>query len=384
MEAVADFTIEQTPAGGAVRLRGDWTSAGLGRAGDRLATALKAFTGPSKVVSAAPVFDLADLGRFDTAGALSLSLALTQAGLERDAPGLAQRPDVERLMAFVGQSLQAQEKTVAVQRINPAYAVLVRLGEAVAHIGTEIYLTFIFYGRLMATLGRCLANPRRLRLAPIVSLMERAGLDALPIVAATNFFVGATLGFLGDDLLQQFGAQIYSVELIGIGVLREFAVLITAVILAGRSASSFAAELGAMKMNQEVDAMEVMGVDAFDALVLPRFIAMMTMMPLLTFVAMIAGLLGGMAVTWAVVGLAPPFFLQRLVDNVGVNQFWIGMVQAPVMAVVIASIGCRQGLEVGGDVEQLGRRVTTAVVQAIFAIIMIDAAFALLFMEIGQ
>jgi len=379
MDSAADFSIEQTQTGGAVRLLGDWTSAGLGRAGDRLAAALKAKARQPEL----PTFDLADLGRFDTAGALSLSLALSQAGLARDAQGLAERPDVARLMAFVGQSLHAQEK-VAVKRIDPAFAALVRLGEAVAHVGTEIYLTFVFYGRLMATLGNSLLDPRRLRWAPTVSLMERAGLDALPIVAATNFFVGATLGFLGDDLLQQFGAQIYSVELIGIGVLREFAVLITAVILAGRSASSFAAELGAMKMNQEVDAMQVMGVDPFDALVLPRFIAMATMMPLLTFVAMISGLLGGMAVTWAVVGLAPPFFLQRLVDNVGVNQFWIGMCQAPVMAVVIAAIGCRQGLEVGGDVEQLGRRVTTAVVQAIFAIIMIDAGFALLFMELGQ
>jgi phospholipid/cholesterol/gamma-HCH transport system permease protein len=384
MNPVADFRIEQTEAGGAVRLLGDWTSAGLGRAGDRLAAALAA-QGRSKATAAFDLaaFDLTDLGRFDTAGALSLSLALSQAGLTPDAPGLAQRPDVGRLLAFVGHSLHVQEKG-SVKRMDPAFAVLVRLGEAVAHIGREIYLTFIFYGRLMATLGRSLIDPRRLRLAPTVSLMERSGLDALPIVAATNFFVGATLGFLGDDLLQQFGAQIYSVELIGIGVLREFAVLITAVILAGRSASSFAAELGAMKMNQEVDAMEVMGVDSFDALVLPRFIAMLTMMPLLTFVAMISGLLGGMAVTWAVVGLAPPFFLQRLVDNVGVNQFWIGICQAPVMAVVIASIGCRQGLEVGGDVEQLGRRVTTAVVQALFAIIMIDAAFALMFMELGQ
>jgi phospholipid/cholesterol/gamma-HCH transport system permease protein len=383
MDVVADFRIEQTEAGGAVRLLGDWTSASLGRAGDRLAAALKAATRTPEA-AAAPVFDLADLGRFDTAGALSLSLALSRAGLAREAPGLGQRPDVERLMAFVGQSLHAQATTAVVPRVNPAYALLVRLGEAVGHVGVEIYLNFVFFGRLIATLGRCAADPRRLRLAPIVSLMERAGLDALPIVAATNFFVGATLGFLGDDLLQQFGAQIYSVELIGIGVLREFAVLITAVILAGRSASSFAAELGAMKMNQEVDAMEVMGVDSFDALVLPRFIAMTAMMPLLTFVAMVSGLLGGMAVTWAVLGLAPPFFLQRLVDNVGVNQFWIGMVQAPVMAVVIAAIGCRQGLEVGGDVEQLGRRVTTAVVQALFAIIMIDAAFALLFMELGQ
>jgi phospholipid/cholesterol/gamma-HCH transport system permease protein len=389
MDGVADFRIEQTPTGGAVRLLGDWTSVGLGRAGDRLAVALRGYAsrspGPSSAPAAAapPAFDLADLGRFDTAGALSLSRALGQAGLTRDALALAQRPDVERLMAFISQSLHAQEK-IAVKRHDPVYGVLVRLGEAVAHIAAEIYRTFVFSGRLIATLGRCAADPRRLRLAPTVSLMERAGLDALPIVAATNFFVGATLGFLGDDLLQQFGAQIYSVELIGIGVLRVFAVLITAVILAGRSASSFAAELGAMKMNQEVDAMEVMGVDCFDALVLPRFIAMITMTPLLTFVAMIAGLFGGMAVTWAVLGLSPPFFLQRLVDNVGVNQFWIGMVQAPVMAVTIAAIGCRQGLEVGGDVEQLGRRVTTAVVQALFAIIIIDAAFALLFMELGQ
>jgi phospholipid/cholesterol/gamma-HCH transport system permease protein len=384
MDAVANFKIEQTQAGGSVRLTGDWTCVGLGRAGERLGAALKAYAASSATSSSSgPAFELDGLRRFDTAGALSLIRALSQAGLARDAPGLAQRPDVERLMAFVGKSMLAPDKAQA-KRVDPVYAVLVRLGEAVAHIGGEIYLTFSFLGRLLATLGRSAIDPRGIRLAPTISLMERAGLEALPIVAATNFFVGATLGFLGDDLLQQFGAQIYSVELIGIGVLRLFAVLITAVILAGRSASSFAAEIGAMKMNQEVDAMEVMGVDTFEALVLPRFIALLAMMPLLTFVAMIAGILGGMAVTWTVVGLAPPLFLQRLLDNVGVNQFWIGMVQAPVMAVVIAAIGCRQGLEVGGDVEQLGRRVTTAVVQALFAIILTDAAFALLFMELGQ
>jgi phospholipid/cholesterol/gamma-HCH transport system permease protein len=138
-----------------------------------------------------------------------------------------------------------------------------------------------------------------------------------------------------------------------------------------------------MKMNQEVDAMQVMGVDPFDALVLPRFLAMLTMTPLLTFIGMIAGLAGGLLVTWGVLDLSPAFFLQRMLDNVGVIQLYLGLAKAPVMAVVIAAIGCRQGLEVGGDVEQLGRRVTTAVVQAIFSIIVIDAVFAMLFMELG-
>jgi phospholipid/cholesterol/gamma-HCH transport system permease protein len=167
-----------------------------------------------------------------------------------------------------------------------------------------------------------------------------------------------------------------------VGVLREFGVLITAVILAGRSASSFAAELGAMKMNQEIDAMQVMGVDPFEALVLPRFAAMLFMMPLLTFAAMMAGLFGGVLVTWAVLDLSPAFFVERMLNNVGSTHFWVGMVKSPVLALVIAAIGCRQGFEVGGDVEQLGRRVTTAVVQALFAIILLDAVFALLFMQL--
>ena len=225
-------------------------------------------------------------------------------------------------------------------------------------------------------------HPSRLRLAPTVALMERAGLDALPITATLNFFVGATVAFLGASLLAQFGAQVYAVELVGIGMLREFGVLITAIILAGRSGSSFAAEIGAMRMNQEVDAMRTMGVDPFQALVVPRFLAMLTMTPLLTFVAMAAGLAGGMMVVWGVLNLSPTFFVERLLENVGPIPFWLGLCKAPVLAVIIAAIGCRQGLEVGGDVEQLGRRVTGAVVQALFSIIIVDAVFAMIFMEL--
>jgi len=137
-----------------------------------------------------------------------------------------------------------------------------------------------------------------------------------------------------------------------------------------------------MKMNQEIDAMQVMGVDPFEALVFPRFAALLLTIPLLTFVAVLAGLFGGLMVTWSVLGLGPTFFLQRMIDNVGVTHFWVGLSKAPVMAAVIAGVGCRQGMEVGVDVESLGRRVTAAVVHAIFAIIMIDAAFALVFMEL--
>ena len=184
-------------------------------------------------------------------------------------------------------------------------------------------------------------------------------------------------------MLSNFGAQVFTVELIGIAVMREFGVLITAVLLAGRSASSFAAEIGAMKMNQEIDAMQVMGVDPFEALVMPRFMALLITIPLLTFVAVVAGLVGGMIVSWWTLDLSPLFFVKRIEDNVGIKQFWIGLSKAPVLAIVIAAIGCRQGMEVGGDVDSLGRRVTAAVVHAIFSIILLDAVFALIYTELN-
>ena len=366
----ADFRLEAAREGGRLTLVGDWTSIGMGRAGARLAEAIK--SQPPRTL------DLSELGKFDTAGAYEL---IRVTGLKSDAKGLETRPDAARLVELVTHPPETGEKPKHVRPMPPYYKLLVRAGQGIEDIGKDIFATFAFGGQLLEALWRLVRNPSRIRVAPTVSLMERAGLDALPIVAATNFFVGATLGFLGAKLLAQFGASVFTVEMIGIGVLREFAVLITAVILAGRSASSFAAELGAMKMNQEVDAMRTMGVDPFEALVIPRFMAMLFMTPLLTFVAVMAGLFGGLLVVWGVLSLSPAFFVQRLVDNVGVTHFWVGICKAPVMAVVIAAIGCRQGLEVGGDVEQLGRRVTTAVVQALFAIIVLDAAFAMLFLE---
>jgi phospholipid/cholesterol/gamma-HCH transport system permease protein len=291
------------------------------------------------------------------------------------------RPETERLLKLVRDALATEPPPPPPRR--GIMDLVERLGRGVIDVGKDFVGTMAFNGHLLIAVGRSIANPRRIRWAPIVSMIERAGLDAIPVVAITSLFIGAVVGLLGANILTQFGAQVFAVELIGIAVMREFNVLITAVLLAGRSASAFAAEIGAMKMNQEIDAMQVMGVDPFEALVIPRFVAMLVMLPLLATVATLAGLAGGMLVTWTVLDLSPTFFLQRLVDSVGPNHFWIGLSKAPVMATVIAAIGCRQGMEVGGDVQSLGARVTAAVVHAIFSIILIDAVFALIYMELN-
>ena len=257
-----------------------------------------------------------------------------------------------------------------------------RLGKGLVGVIREFWGTMAFNGHLMVAIWRGILHPRSIRWAPVFNLVESAGLDAIPIVVITNFFIGAVIAFLASTMLADFGVQVFAVETVGIGVLREFSVVITAILLAGRSASSFAAELGAMKMQQEIDAMQVMGVDPFQALVLPRFLALLSIIPL-TFIGALAGLFGGGMILWWTADISPIFFLQRIQESVGLKHFIVGISKAPVLAIVIAAIGCRQGMLVGGDVESLGRRVTSAVVHAIFSIIMIDAIFAIVFMELN-
>ncbi len=370
MDGPAEFSVKEDPDGLTVALAGDWTGARLGLAGGELAAALA----QRKAVG----FDLSGVGRLDTAGAYALVRA---AKGDIPADRVRARPEMLRLLELVAGA--ARLKRPAKPAPRGFHEMTIRIGRGMVNLGREAFETLVFAGHLLVVLGRSILNPRRVRWAACVSLAERAGLDAIPIVATTSFFIGAVVGLLGANTLRQFGAEVFAVELIGIAVLREFNIIITAVLLAGRSASSFAAEIGSMKMNQEIDAMKVLGVDPFEALVFPRFAALLITIPLLTFVATLAGLFGGLVITWSVLGLGPAFFLQRIVDNVGVTHFWIAISKAPVMAAVIAGIGCRQGLEVGGDVESLGRRVTAAVVHAIFAIIMIDAVFALMYMELN-
>jgi phospholipid/cholesterol/gamma-HCH transport system permease protein len=369
MASPARFNIERSERGCVAQLVGDWTAVDLGLTGQKLRDALRGVESVS--------LDISGIGRCDTAGVLAI---LRASDGRVDPKTWTASPKLEQLAGLVTSAV----RPVQAQPRGPhsLEEMLDRLGRGLVNVAVDGYRTWAFVGHLLVVIGRVARDPRRIRWAPCVALAERAGLDAIPIVMVTTFFIGAVVGFLGADELSRFGAQVFAVELIGIAVMREFNVVITAVLLAGRSASSFAAEVGSMKMNQEIDAMQTMGVDPFEALVLPRFMALLFIMPLLTFVATLAGLAGGLVISWWVLGLSPDFFIQRLLDNVGITHFWVALSKVPVMAVFIAGIGCRQGMEVGGDVESLGRRVTTAVVHAIFSIILIDAAFALFYMKL--
>jgi len=366
METQADFTVQEDERGRRLVLTGDWTATAMGDAAERLGQHLRA--GGDGLI-----LDLNHARRMDTAGAYRLLQSAPHARLEA-------RPETRRLLELVEEAIKVEHPRP--RRPWSFNAMMDRLGRGLIGVGREFYETMSFNGHLLAVLGRAIVQPHRIRWAALFNIVERAGLDALPIVASANFFIGAVVGLISANTLADFNAEVFAVEGVGIAILREFNVVITAVLLAGRSASSFAAEIGAMKMQQEIDAMQVLGVDPFEALVLPRFLALFLITPLLIFVASVAGLAGGAVVLWVGTGLSPEFFSERLLENVGLKQFWLGLAKWPVMAAVVAVIGCRQGMETGGDVESLGRRVTSAVVHAIFSIIMIDAAFALIYMEL--
>lgn len=369
--AAADFELQEGEGRLTLRLLGDWTATELGRISRRLDEDLDA-----RCVDAV---DLSDLGRFDTAGALAIVQA---SGCVLPKSAWTQRPEAGRVYAMVE---KLERESAPPPRRSPGWLrTFAKVGRGVKDFVDEFALSMAFLGRLIVAVGAALRHPGRIRWAAWFSQGERAGLDAMPIIAVTNFFIGAVIAFLGANLLTQFGAAVFTVQLVAVSVLREFAVVITSVLLAGRSASSFAAEIGSMRMQQEVDAMQVMGVNPFQALVIPRLAAMLVMLPLLTFVGIVSGLFGGLLVTWSILAYGPAFFIQRIADDPMMGtHLMVGMIKAPVFAIVVAAIGCRQGMSVAGDVESLGRRVTAAVVQAIFAIIFLDAVFAMIFLELN-
>lgn len=325
------------------------------------------------------VIDVSELGRLDTAGALTLGRVGEKLGAEAEIEG--DHPYAERLIAeTLEHSGGACEKPSA----GPGLVqVLDRFGRALHGGFQEAYDTLAFFGRTLSTFAMLARHPERIRWTSTVHVMESAGLNALPIIATLAFFIGAVVAFMGATQLATFGASVFTVELVAIGVLREFGVLITAIMLAGRSDSAFTAQIGAMRMQQEIDAMKVLGLDPYVVLVAPRVIAIVIMAPLLTFVAMMTGIFGGMLVIWSDLGLTPGYFIGRMYDTTAIQHFWAGIAKAPVFAVVIAVIGCRQGMNVGGNVESLGKRTTASVVQSIFAVIVIDAVFAMAYLEMG-
>jgi phospholipid/cholesterol/gamma-HCH transport system permease protein len=325
------------------------------------------------------VFDFSGLTRIDTAGAYVLTRAI---GCH---DGFCRRWSVihytQGQKVLIDAAAMAA-KGVAVLPPKPWYDPIERLGKGAVRGFKEVIDTLSFFGQFVLVITNMLLQPQRIRWKSVVALIESVGLDAVPIVASLSFFIGAVIAFMGADLLASFGAKIFVVDLVGVSVLREFAVLITAILLAGRSNSAFTAEIGSMKMRQEIDAMTVIGLSREETLVAPRALACLISAPILTLIAMLTGLLGGLLVAWSQ-GISPVLFTARITEVISINHFWVGMVKAPVFALVIAIIGCRQGLAVEGSVESLGRRTTVSVVQAIFSVIVIDAMFAMLFLKLG-
>jgi phospholipid/cholesterol/gamma-HCH transport system permease protein len=328
------------------------------------------------------VIDISRLGQIDTTGAFLLGRTVYQcASPNADWHFRGEHASARRLIGEILERVIDCEPDEPENRYGFVRA-FERIGAGLDAFVEETIETFGFFGRTLTTGFSMLLRPHRFRWTPTVYVMEEAGVNALPIVVVLTFFIGAVVAFMGANLLETFGASVFTVELVGIAVLREFGVLITAIMLAGRSDSAFTAAIGSMKMQQEIDAMRVLGLDPYEALVVPRVIACVFMAPLLTFGAMMAGIFGGMMVSWATLDISPGFFISRMHDTIDWSHFWVGMSKAPVFGLVIAIIGCKQGMQVGGDVESLGRRVTASVVQSIFMVIVIDAIFAMMYLEL--
>lgn len=324
------------------------------------------------------ILDVSGLGRIDTSGAYLIDRAFGALdGIDDPIDIRGDHPSIVRVLGRVRKASPAAPPDPP--RVPGLIALLDRAGRGAVQAWTEFMGLLSFIGETMATLWRLALNPRRIRWRSVVSVMEEAGLDALPIVCFLSFFIGLVIAFIGANLLAMFNASVFTVELVGIGMLREFGAVLTAILLAGRTDSAFTAQIGAMKMRQEIDAMRTIGLDPMEALVAPRLIALLIMTPLLTFAATLAGIAGGIVAAWSAMDISPQMFLSRFQEVVPPRHFWVGIIKAPVFALVVAMVGCRQGMLVEGDVVSLGRRTTSAVVQAIFLVIALDAMFAVLY-----
>jgi phospholipid/cholesterol/gamma-HCH transport system permease protein len=262
------------------------------------------------------------------------------------------------------------------------HALLARIGQALESQWQQALALLGFVGLVLTAVAQLGSGRRRLRLTATVFHMEQTGLDAVPIVALLSFLIGAVVAFLGATVLRDFGAQLFTVELVSVSFLREFGPLLTAILLAGRSGSAFTAQIGSMKAREEIDAIRSLGMDPVELLVLPRLFALLLMLPLLAFLAMLAGIVGGGLVGSYALEISPGMFVARLHEMTDIRHLWVGLVKAPVFAFLIAVVGCLEGFKVEGSAESVGRHTTSSVVQAIFLVILFDALFALFFMQI--
>src|SRR5579862_4360720 len=324
--------------------------------------------------------DLAGVERLDTTGAWLLwrtTQALTARG---------NRVALVNVRAGFAPLLeQVRDRTAAAPSPQPSpparslTGFVAWVGEATVRALHRIYSIVGFGGLVAVTITQLLWRPRRLRAAATAHQMELTGLDAMPIVGLLSFVIGVVFAYQGADQLRRFGAEIYTVNLLGIAILRELGVLLSAIIIAGRSGSAFTAEIGTMQVNQEIDALRTLGLNPIEVLVLPRVFGLVFTLPLLVFYADAMGLLGGCLMTWLILGVPIPAFLDQLRGAITEWTLWVGIIKAPFFAAIISMVGCYEGFNVTGSAESVGRLTTQSVVESIFLVIVADAAFSILF-----
>ncbi len=322
--------------------------------------------------------DLTGVEALDTGGAwliADLARRVRSKGAEVTFEGL--RPAYSALLDTVAQNIPDEPGIEAERRSFADWVASV--GARTVGAWKDSLSLLGFLGLTLHRLVRTILMPRRLRRAALVSQMEETGFKAIPIVALMGFLIGVVLAFQGATQLKQFGAEIFVVELISISVLRELGILLTAIIVAGRSGSAFTASIGSMKVQEEIDAMRTLGLDPIEVLVIPRVVALLIMLPILGFIADIAALIGGGLMSWIDLGVSPGMFATRLKENTGIWQFAIGMIKAPFFALVIGVIACWQAMQVKGSAQSVGQRTTASVVQSIFMVIALDALFSIFF-----
>ncbi len=376
--ATGSAQLDATATPPCLRVAGDWTLAHyaeLERAVGLIKTPLSGDT----------TIDLDQLGSLDTAGAsllVSLLGAARLGDLAHEAPGM---PAARRaLLQTVGTALAGyREPGRKARQGNAVTDLLARIGAAMETVWQQQLKLLGFVGLILQTLAQTIWQPRRWRITSLAAHIEQTGLDAVPIIVLLTFMVGAVVAFLGSTVLADFGATIYTVDLVAYSFMREFGVLLTAILMAGRTASAFTAQIGSMKANEEIDAIRALGLDPMELLVLPRVLALLVSLPLLTFLATIAGLVGGGLVCALVLNISPIMFINAIQTNIGVQHFLVGIAKAPVFAFLIAAIGCLEGFKVTGSAESVGEHTTSSVVQSIFVVILIDALAALFYMEMG-
>lgn len=336
----------------------------------------------SAAVAAPVIIDLSKLEALDTAGAWTIyrtARNLEAAGIAVDLIGASEEQTALIEVVRAAEAEPEPDEPAGNSFVN----MVAHVGQSAVEIAKETADLLGFFGLILVTAARTLRRPGRLRLTSLFYHMEEVGLNAVPIVGLMSFLIGIVLAFQGASQLQRFGVEVFVVNLVAISVLREIGVLMTAIIVAGRSGSAFTAQIGSMKVNEEVDAMQTLGLDPIEVLVLPRLFALALTLPLLAFFADIMGLVGGGLMAWIALDISPATFVERLRVAVSMWSFWVGILKAPFFAFLIAMIGCYEGFQVTGSATSVGQRTTRAVVEAIFLVIVVDAVFSIFFQIVG-